>query len=134
LQDFCRKYGVTVLLKGATTLISDGKECYLSDSGAPGMAKAGSGDVLSGVLAGLFAREQALSVSTPQKTTGETASNLAQGATPNLSTPLLAAIGAYVAGVAGELAQAESNPYSALPTDTIAALKRAVTQIYNAAF
>ena len=56
------------------------------------------------------------------------------GTTPNLSTPLLAAIGAYVAGVAGELAQAESNPYSTLPTDTIAALKRAVTQIYNAAF
>lgn len=112
LHEFCRKYGVTVLLKGATTLVTDGKETYRSSSGAPGMAKAGSGDVLAGVLAGLFAREGALP-------------------TP-LSSPLMAAIGAYVAGKAGEIAQSSSNPYSALPSDTVRAIASAVTQIYNA--
>ena len=76
------------------------------------MAKAGSGDVLSGVLAGLFAREGALPAP--------------------LSSPLMAAIGAYVAGKAGEIAQSSSNPYSALPSDTVRAIASAVTQIYNA--
>lgn len=49
-------YGVTCVLKDAATVIAgrDG-EIYINRSGCPAMAKAGSGDVLSGVIAGLLA-------------------------------------------------------------------------------
>ena len=49
-------YGVTCVLKDAATVIAgrDG-ELYINQSGCPAMAKAGSGDVLSGVIAGLLA-------------------------------------------------------------------------------
>jgi len=47
LQEY---YGGTVLLKGAGTLVSDGKETSLCPLGNPGMATAGMGDVLSGII------------------------------------------------------------------------------------
>lgn len=43
-----------IAMKSATTVISDGKEVYLNITGSPAMAKAGSGDVLSGMI-GAFA-------------------------------------------------------------------------------
>lgn len=54
VSSFARKYDVCVLLKGHTTVISDGRCSYLITTGCSGMATAGSGDVLSGILAGLF--------------------------------------------------------------------------------
>ena len=41
---------VILLLKGHTTIVTNGKEGYLVKKGCPGMATAGSGDVLSGIL------------------------------------------------------------------------------------
>ncbi len=55
VKEFSSTYKVTVLLKGHTTTISDGNDVYLVTTGCPGMATAGSGDVLSGILAGLLA-------------------------------------------------------------------------------
>jgi hydroxyethylthiazole kinase-like uncharacterized protein yjeF len=51
-----RKFGGSVALKGAGTVINIGKESYLCTRGNPGMATAGTGDVLSGVIAGLIAQ------------------------------------------------------------------------------
>ena len=45
---------VILLLKGHTTIVTDGKEGYLVKKGCPGMATAGSGDVLSGILVRLI--------------------------------------------------------------------------------
>ena len=50
---FAKEYGVTVLLKGTATVITDGKTVNISDKGTSGMATAGSGDVLSGIIAAL---------------------------------------------------------------------------------
>lgn len=52
-----RRYGGVALLKGAHTLVSgSGKPPWVIDAGNPGMATAGMGDVLTGLLAGLWAQ------------------------------------------------------------------------------
>ena len=48
--------GCTALLKGAATLIAGRKGICMSISGCPGMARGGSGDVLTGVAGALIAR------------------------------------------------------------------------------
>lgn len=58
------KFGGTVLLKGAGTLIHDGEQTWLCRNGNPGMSSAGMGDVLGGLIAGLIAQGLALSPAT----------------------------------------------------------------------
>ena len=53
---FAKENSVTVLLKNAASVIANGEEVAVSLTGNSGQAKAGSGDVLSGVLAGLCAQ------------------------------------------------------------------------------
>lgn len=84
---FSIKYGVYVLLKGAYTCISTpAGDCYFNSTGNPGMATAGSGDVLTGIITGLLAQNY---------------------------TPFEACIlGVYVHGLAGDLS-AKRNGYEA---------------------
>ena len=100
---FAREYSVTILLKGPTTVVTDGEETYLVNRGCAGMATAGSGDVLSGILAGLLGYSDAV--------------------------PLTAACGAYLAGLAGELAEAEENPISMTSSDTILTIPAAMSRM-----
>ncbi len=102
-MEFAREYGVTVLFKGPTTVVTDGAETYLVNRGCAGMATAGSGDVLSGILVGLLGYSDA--------------------------APLTAACGAYLAGLAGELAEAEKTPIGMLSSDTILKIPAAVRQV-----
>ncbi|MFT4924314.1 MAG: hydroxyethylthiazole kinase-like uncharacterized protein yjeF [Phenylobacterium sp.] len=51
---------VVALLKGYGTLVSDGQQVYVNPTGNPGMATAGMGDVLSGILGGLLAQGHSL--------------------------------------------------------------------------
>ncbi len=55
-KGFASKYGVILLLKSAVSIITDGVTTYVNTTGSAGMAKGGSGDVLSGIVAGLMAR------------------------------------------------------------------------------
>ena len=55
-QAFAREYGVTVVLKNNRTVITDGARTAINTSGSPALAKGGSGDALTGFLAGLCAR------------------------------------------------------------------------------
>jgi NAD(P)H-hydrate epimerase len=51
-----KKAGVTVLLKGPTDVISDGERTALNDTHTPAMTVGGTGDVLTGITAGLLAK------------------------------------------------------------------------------
>jgi NAD(P)H-hydrate epimerase len=56
-KNFASKHNVVVVLKGHETIITNGKDVAVNNqSGNPGMATGGSGDVLTGMLAGLVAR------------------------------------------------------------------------------
>jgi NAD(P)H-hydrate epimerase len=53
-----KAYNVVIILKGAfTQVITPGGMCYFNSTGNPGMAKGGSGDVLTGLLTGLLAQK-----------------------------------------------------------------------------
>jgi NAD(P)H-hydrate epimerase len=56
VRNLQRSFGGIVVLKGAGTLICDGKKVYIANVGNPGMASGGMGDVLSGIIAGLLAQ------------------------------------------------------------------------------
>ena len=48
---FTEEYSMVCVLKGHNTVVADGEKTYVNDTGTPAMAKAGSGDVLSGIIA-----------------------------------------------------------------------------------
>lgn len=103
---YAKKRGVVVLLKGADTVVTDGNRVYIVDRGAPGMATAGSGDVLSGIITGINSQNPA-------------------------DLCLNAACGAWIAGVAGEYAQKEKGEVSMTASDTAANIYKAVKEIKN---
>ncbi|MEL7292593.1 MAG: NAD(P)H-hydrate dehydratase [Pseudomonadota bacterium] len=51
-----RQYGGVVVLKGAGTLVFDGRQMYVCPAGNPGMASGGMGDVLTGIIGALLAQ------------------------------------------------------------------------------
>ncbi len=55
-QIFSRNFKCVIVLKGANTLIAQGGEVYVMTHGSAALAKGGSGDALSGIVAGLLAQ------------------------------------------------------------------------------
>ena len=56
-RELAKHWGVTLLLKGQRTVIADANgECSINPTGTPAMATAGSGDILTGLIAGLAAQ------------------------------------------------------------------------------
>tara|TARA_B100000945_G_scaffold296270_1_gene274407 strand:- start:576 stop:1430 length:855 start_codon:yes stop_codon:yes gene_type:complete len=101
-RDIAAEYGLTVLLKGSDTLVTNGTESYYNSTGNPGMATAGSGDVLTGVIASLLAQQ---------------------------IDPLNAAfLGAHLHGLAGDLAVEDIGEVSLIATDLIEYLPVAFQQ------
>lgn len=60
LQALQARWGGAVLLKGATSLMTDGVHTAANANGSPALAKGGSGDVLTGILVALLAQRQRL--------------------------------------------------------------------------
>ncbi len=100
---FAAEYGVTVLLKGAYTVISDrsGDEVCVNTTGSAALAKGGSGDVLTGIIAAM----------------------LAQGIPPYIA----ARAGAYCHGYAADLLCRTMHPAAILASDIINILPEVYT-------
>lgn len=99
---FARRHQVVLTLKGGKTVVTDGTRVYINTTGNPGMAKAGMGDVLTGVVAAL----------------------LGQGFSEFDATML----GVYLHGLAGDIVYAKMGEYGILATDVIEALPAAFQQ------
>ena len=56
VEKFAKEHSVTIILKGSTDIISNGVTTYLNSKNTPGMTVGGTGDILSGIIAGMFAR------------------------------------------------------------------------------
>ena len=95
---FAREQNCILLLKGHRTCITDGHCHYRNNTGNPGMAVGGSGDVLAGIIVSL----------------------LGQGIDPLKA----AACGAWLHGAAGDRCASEIGQYGMIPTDMLNALPR----------
>ena len=94
------KYEVVVVLKGHNTIVMDKDNEYINNTGNPGMATAGSGDVLSGIIASLIA--QGFKVFDAAK------------------------FGVYLHGLAGDLAKEKYTEYSLIASDIIEFIPKAI--------
>ena len=54
-ERFAKETGTVLVLKGASTIVTDGEMTYVNSTGSSALAKAGSGDVLAGLIASLIA-------------------------------------------------------------------------------
>ena len=55
--DLVAAYGCTVVLKGRHTVVTNGDRLFVNETGNSGMATGGTGDVLTGVIAGLIGQK-----------------------------------------------------------------------------
>jgi len=58
VEKYAKNNGITILLKGPTDIISNGKTTYLYEKKIPAMTVGGTGDVLSGLVAGLLSKSR----------------------------------------------------------------------------
>ena len=58
VEKMAKEFGITVLLKGPTDVISNGSTTYLYEKKTPGMTVGGTGDVLSGLVAGMLSKNR----------------------------------------------------------------------------
>lgn len=108
---FAAIYNVTVVLKDARTVVADPKEpydVYMNTDGNSGMAKAGSGDVLAGVIGGFIASNKAY---------------------PEVDFSTAVRVGVRIHAIAGDYAKLVEGERSMLPDDMIDSIGRAVMEL-----
>ena len=95
-----QKYNCVTVLKSHRTIVTDGVNIYHNVTGNSALAKAGSGDVLAGMIAGLLAQEM----------------NIYDASV----------LGVYLHGLAGDLAKNDLTAYGVLASDTIRYISNAI--------
>ena len=104
-KEYALMYNVCLVVKGNSTIITNGEELFENFTGNPGMATAGSGDVLTGIIAAL----------------------IAQG----LSVLDAARLGVYIHGLAGDIAAGDKTEYSLIASDIIDSLPSAFKKMVS---
>ena len=108
-EKFAKLYSVVCVLKGVPTQVTDEKQLYLNETGNPGMATGGSGDVLSGMigafLAGLVLKKEP----------------------PAAPLFLAAVLGTYIHGLAGDEAAKEKTETSLIAGDIAEAIPKVLS-------
>lgn len=106
--EMAEKHEIIIILKGAyTRIFTPEKKMYINTIGNPGMAKGGSGDVLTGIITGLLAQSYSLKEA--------------------------ALLGVFVHGLAGDLAAKELSQTFMLPSDLIGFLAKCWQQLEDSA-
>ena len=95
-------YGCTVVLKGRGTIVTDGRRLYVNETGNAGMATAGAGDVLTGIITALIGQQ-----------------------VPPFEAAIL---GVYLHGLAGDFAAEELGRHSVTAMDLIDFLPEAICE------
>ena len=104
LEAFVSEYPVICALKDARTLVAgEGEQLYMNLSGNAAMAKAGSGDVLTGIIAGLLAQKP--------------------------DAYQTACLGVYLHGLSGDAAKQEKGSYSVLADDLIDGIGKVLKEL-----
>ena len=104
-REFADKYNVIVVLKDSRTIVSDGgNQAYINITGNNGMATGGSGDVLSGIIAGLCGQ--------------------------NMEPFAAAKLGVYMHGMAGQEAAISKGRYSMIASDIVRSITRVLEGDY----
>ena len=106
---YAENRGIICLVKGHNTVISDGALVYINESGNSGMATAGMGDVLAGILGALLAR------------------------CDGLKNEILfhVAAGAFLHGCAGDLAAEKFGHYSLNSSDLLAEIPATIKSFFG---
>jgi holo-[acyl-carrier-protein] synthase len=99
-RSFSESYQVITVLKGSKTVVADGDSIYINNTGNPGMATAGAGDVLTGII-GSF---------------------IGQG----MDMKDASRIGVYIHGIAGDIAAQKYGEYGMIATNLLEFLPHAV--------
>jgi NAD(P)H-hydrate epimerase len=111
-RTLARRTGAVVCLKGRGTVVTDGDELFVNPTGNAGMATAGAGDVLAGILTAYLARRAAL------------------GGVPDRAEVLACARAAvHVHGAAGDLAADRLGPRAVVASDLVDDLARAQREL-----
>lgn len=113
-RSISESHGVICVLKNHKSIITDGFTTYINGFGNSGMATAGSGDVLAGVIAGLMSAEAAAAAPSP------------------CDTLTAAALGVLLHSLAGDAAAARLTEYSVMASDIIAALPEVLSRALSA--
>lgn len=144
-----QKTRAIIVLKGAGTLVAaEGRQTYTNTTGNPGMATAGSGDVLSGIITGLAGQRSQVGTGTaldfaPGNPAGAvpdgtavpgTEATAGQAAKPARIGAFEAALaGVYIHGLAGDLAARELGEYGVTAGDlalyTAYAMKKILSEV-----
>ncbi len=102
-EQFAKDNNLIVVLKSATSIITNGEQTYLNTSGCSGQAKGGSGDVLSGIIGSLLAQK--------------------------IPAFEAAVAGCYIAGKTAEIVADKSSVYSMLPVDIATSVGNTLSSI-----
>jgi ADP-dependent NAD(P)H-hydrate dehydratase / NAD(P)H-hydrate epimerase len=105
-KKFSSEYNVTTVLKGyKTVVVSPGKDLYINSTGNPGMATAGCGDVLSGIIAALLSS--------------------------GMQAFKAARLGVYIHGLSGDIAAKQTGEVSLRARDLLRFLPEAFKKVYG---